>query len=118
MTDERARELFHVSLPDEWAAAQADGRCTTSTRGKTLAEEGYIHCSFTEQIDGVLARFYADVDEVVVLRIDPHRVPSPIVVEDLFDVGEAFPHIYGPIPLDAVIDATTARPAAMRADDA
>ena len=32
---------------------------------RTLAEEGYIHCSFAEQVAATAARFYGDVDEVV-----------------------------------------------------
>jgi uncharacterized protein (DUF952 family) len=85
-----------------------------STRSRTLAEEGFIHCSYAEQVAATVARYYGDVAEVVVLRIDPHRLTAPIVVEDLAGTGEEFPHVYGPIALDAVIDATTVNPAAMR----
>ena len=116
--DAPERELFHVALPDDWAAAREDGRYTTSTRGRTLAEEGYIHCSFAEQVPATMGRFYADVDAVVLLRIDPHRLASPVVVEDLVGSGEEFPHVYGPIALDAVIDATPLDPAAMRDGEA
>jgi len=112
------RELFHIALPDDWDAARVDGRYTTSTRGRTLDEEGYIHCSFAEQVPATLARFYSDLTVVVLLRIDPHRLASPVVVEDLVGAGEHFPHVYGPIALDAVIDATPVEPAAMREGDA
>ena len=61
-----------------------------------------------------IQRFYADLDEVVLLRIDPHRLGAPVIVEDLLGTGEEFPHVYGPIALDAVIDATSVAPAAMR----
>ena len=108
------RELFHVALPGDWEAAREDGRYTASTRGRTLDEEGYIHCSFADQVAATVTRFYADVDAVVLLRIDPHRLTSPVVVEDLVGAGEPFPHVYGPIALDAVIDATPVDPAAMR----
>ncbi len=108
------RELFHIALPDDWEAARADGRYTTSTRGRTLADEGFIHCSFAEQVATTIQRFYADLDEVVLLRIDPHRLGAPVIVEDLLGTGEEFPHVYGPIALDAVIDATSVAPAAMR----
>lgn len=109
-----ARELFHVALPEDWEAARVDGRYSISTRGRTLADEGFIHCSFAEQVATTIQRFYADVDEVILLRIDPHRLAAPVVVEDLVGTGEPFPHVYGPIPLDAVIDATPVAPAAMR----
>jgi glutathione S-transferase len=112
--DELDRELFHIALPADWEAARADGRYMASTRGRSLAEEGYIHCSFAEQVPATMARFYADLDAVVLLRIDPHRLTSPLVVEDLVGAGEPFPHVYGPIAVDAVIDATPVQPAAMR----
>ena len=102
-------ELFHIALPDDWDAAQAAGSYEVSTRGRTLAEEGYIHCSFAEQVAATASRFYGDVAEVVVLRIDPDRLTSPVVVEDLVGSGEDFPHVYGPINLDAVVGADTIR---------
>lgn len=118
MTAFPARAIFHVSLPEDWEEARLDGRYTISTRGRSLAEEGYIHCSFAEQVPQILGRFYADVEQVVVMRIDPHRLRSPVVVEDLIGAGESFPHVYGPIGVDAVIDVSLVHPAAMRAGDA
>ena len=58
----RGPELFHIAMPDDWAAAQRTGQYTASTRGRTLAEEGYIHCSFAEQVTATAARFYGDVE--------------------------------------------------------
>jgi glutathione S-transferase len=104
------RELFHIALPDDWAAAQRAGQVTDSTRGMSLEQEGYIHCSYAEQVAGVAARFYADLPEVVVLRIDPARLASPVIEEDLVGSGELFPHVYGPIELGAVVEARTASP--------
>jgi uncharacterized protein (DUF952 family) len=103
-------ELFHVALAEDWAAAEATGEYTTSTRGRSLTEEGFIHCSFAEQVDATAARFYADVDDAVVLRIDPGRLSSRVVVEDLDGTGERFPHVYGPIPVSAVVGVRPLRP--------
>lgn len=109
-----SRELFHIALPDDWELALTDGRYLKSTRDRWLADEGFIHCSFAEQVPATIQRFYADLAQVVLLRIDPHRLTSTVVVEDLVGTGEQFPHVYGPIGLDAVIDATPVDPAAMR----
>lgn len=98
-----AEAVFHVALPADVAAAEPTGSYTTSTRGVTLDDEGYIHCSFAHQVDTILARRYGDVDEVVVLRLDPTDLGGTIVVEDLLGTGEPFPHVYGPIPLTAVV---------------
>ena len=76
----------------------------------SLAEEGYIHCSFAEQVAATAGRFYGDVAEVVLLQIDPDRLTSPVVVEDLVGSGEPFPHVYGPIDLAAVVAADPTDP--------
>jgi glutathione S-transferase len=97
-------DLFHIALAEDWAAAQTTGEYVMSTRDRTLAEEGFIHCSFADQVDATAARFYADVDDAIVLRIDPRRLTSRVEVEDLFGTGERFPHVYGPIPVTAVVN--------------
>jgi uncharacterized protein (DUF952 family) len=102
--------LFHISLSSDWARAQRDGAITDSTRGIGLEQEGYIHCSFAEQVAATARRFYGDLDAIVLLRIDPDLVGSPVVVEDLVGSGEPFPHVYGPIPVTAVIAAITVSP--------
>ena len=99
------RPLYHVALASDWEGAQAAGRYAVSTRGRSLEDEGFVHCSFPEQVEATANRFYDDVDDVVLLRIDLDRLSCPVVVEDLVGSGEAFPHVYGAIDLDAVIEA-------------
>ena len=105
-------EFFHIALAADWAAAQSAGEYTMSTRGRTLAEEGFIHCSFADQVEATAARFYAGVDDAVVLRIDPVRLTSRVEIEDLYGTGEHFPHVYGTIPVTAVVDVQPLRPSA------
>jgi len=64
--------------------------------------EGFIHCSFAEQIDGVLKRYYSDAKRVVILEIDPSKLKSKLVIESSTG-GENYPHVYGPINIDAVV---------------
>ncbi len=74
-----------------------------STRGVTLEQEGFIHCSTREQMQDTANRFYGDLDQLVVLTIDALLVPSPIVFEPPApDMDVLFPHIYGPLPIAAV----------------
>ncbi len=101
MSDET---IFHAALPEDWAAAFATGEYTTSTRGMTLAEVGFIHLSTHEQIEGVANHFYGDVDQLVLLTVDPTRVSAEIRWEPPAPgVDELFPHIYGPLPIAAVV---------------
>jgi uncharacterized protein (DUF952 family) len=105
-----AADIYHIALRSDWEAATAEGQYAISTRGRSLASNGFIHCCFAEQVDATAERFYADVDDAVVLRIDPRRLASRIVVEDLGGTGEQFPHLYGPIPVDAVVEVRRLRP--------
>ena len=96
--------IFHVALVSEWEAALRSGSYTTSTRGRTLAQEGFIHASRGDQWQGVRDRFYSDVDEpLVLLVIETARLDVPVVAEPVPDSTETFPHIYGPLPTAAVV---------------
>jgi uncharacterized protein (DUF952 family)/heme-degrading monooxygenase HmoA len=102
---QRAARVFHVALPGDWEAAQLAGEYTTSTRGRSLAEEGFIHCSFADQVEAIANRYYADLDALVLLTIDPSLLGSELVVEDPFPgAPQRFPHVYAPIPVTAVVE--------------
>ncbi len=97
--------LHHLALPDDWAAAFTTGEYRMSTRGLTIDDVGYIHCSTPAQVESTANRFYGDLQQLVLLTIDPVRVPSAIVFEPpMQGSDDLFPHIYGPIPIEAVID--------------
>lgn len=96
--------IYHLALAEDWDAARERGSYTTSTRGRTLAEEGFIHASSAEQVVAVYERFYGDAGSLVLLEIDPDLVGSAIVDEAPHpDATETFPHIYGPLPVSAVV---------------
>ena len=94
-----ADPILHVALEREWAAAQAVGVFEVSSLGKTLAEEGFIHCCYPDQLDGVFERYYSGVTEpLCVLVIDPDLLTAPLVAEDLIGAGENFPARLRPDP--------------------
>ena len=98
--------IFHLAESGHWAAAQASGSYAQSTRGCTLAEEGFIHASSAEQWPVVRSRFYADYPgDLVLLTIDPDLLHAELRLE-VGDIvtGESFPHIYGPLDVDAVVE--------------
>jgi len=101
------RTIVHMALPEDWEAAQLDDEYTTSTRGVSLAEEGFIHCSHPHQVETVANAFYGDVDLLVLLLIDIDILESEVVEEPPFPGSpDRFPHIYGPIDLEAVVATT------------
>jgi uncharacterized protein (DUF952 family) len=96
--------LFHLALRRDWEAAQGAGEYRVSTLGRTLAEEGFLHASYAHQWPGVRDAYYADVTEpLVLLEVDPARLDVPVVEEVPAGGDEAFPHVYGPLPVAAVI---------------
>lgn len=100
-------ELLHLALPDDWTAARETGEYRMSTRGRTLEQVGFIHCSRPDQLEGVANRFYADLGEVVILQIDPELLDAEVRLEPPADgIDELFPHVYGPIPTSAVVATT------------
>lgn len=102
--------IFHVCAAADWAAAQTAGIYRQSTRGQSLDEVGFIHCSFADQVERIGALLYGDEPaDLVVLVIDPKRVGVPVVVENLDGGAELFPHIYGAIELEAVLDVLPAQ---------
>jgi glutathione S-transferase len=100
--------IFHLALAEDWAEAFTIGEYRVSTRGMTLDEVGFIHCSTHAQIVDTANRFYGDLDQLVLLTVDPVLVPSPIVYEPPApDLDELFPHVYGPLPIAAVVHTKT-----------
>ena len=100
--------IFHIATLADWEAAQASGAYTTSTRGVSLEQEGFIHASRADQWEGVRAAFYADVAEpLVLLEIDTDLLDVPVVEEPPAPgVVETFPHVYGAIAPGAVVGVT------------
>jgi uncharacterized protein (DUF952 family) len=99
-----ANLIVHLTERSLWEEARSRGTYEISTRGRTLLEEGFIHCSTREQLPGTAARFFAGVPDLVVLVIDPARLDVPLKYEAPAPGAEEFPHVYGPIPVDAVVD--------------
>lgn len=103
----RAMLIFHVATHADWSGAQLEGAYRTSTLGKTLEDEGFIHCSRYFQVDEVLKRHYRDYDaRLTLLTINPRRLAAPWQLDVVPGEPMSFPHVYGPINFDAVVAAT------------
>ena len=69
----------------------------------SLSSLGFIHCCRKEQLKFVRENWFSDEKNLVVLKINSDKVTAKLVNENLEGGDELFPHIYGPINLDAVI---------------
>jgi len=96
------KKIYHIVSPEAWEAAEPSG----VYRAASLEDEGFIHCSFEDQLDAVLGRYYTGAGSLNILEIDPGRLTSELV-EELSTNNEIYPHIYGPLNLDAVVGVST-----------
>jgi release factor glutamine methyltransferase len=94
---QRLGQIVHLCHRLDWQEAQREG----IFRSASLETEGFIHCSQPEQVVEVANRFYRGMHEPVLLWLDPDKVKAEIRWESAG--GIQFPHIYGPINLEAVI---------------
>jgi uncharacterized protein (DUF952 family) len=94
--------IYHVATLADWKQAEGTGTYTTSTFGRSLEQEGFIHAAYHDQVPTVRDRHYADVAEpLLVLEIESDLLDAEVRDEP---VGDAtYPHVYGPIPTDAVV---------------
>lgn len=91
--------ILHLATRGDWEAR------TDVYRAPSLDEEGFIHCSTQSQLAGVAGRHFRGRTDLVLLTIDPEQLEDRVVYEDLEGLGEDYPHVYGPIPVTAVVSA-------------
>ena len=90
--------IFHVTTLAQWEQAQHDGEY----RSPGFEQEQFLHCCTPGQLEGVLHRYFTPPPEgLILLLIDEARVLPEIRYEG--DTGP-FPHIYGPLNLEAVLE--------------
>ena len=92
--------IYHITTKNQWQKAQENG----FYESPSLKQEGFIHCSEEGQVQGVIERYFAGQNDLVKLNIDTDKLTSRFVFEWSPSTQDTFPHVYGPINLDAVID--------------
>ena len=92
-------KIYHIVSAADWA--KFDGEQTYEA--DSLRSEGFVHLSEQQQVAGVLDRYYRSVPDLLLLHIDPARLMHELKYEAATN-GERFPHVYGPINKDAVVD--------------
>ncbi len=91
--------IFHIVLPEVWEKFKNE----KFYEADSLKTEGFIHCSFTRQVETVLQRYYKDAQKVLILEIEPKKLMSKLV-EEPSTGGEIYPHIYGKINAEAIVN--------------
>jgi uncharacterized protein (DUF952 family) len=91
--------VFKICRGEEWAQAEPAG----SFLGSGIdARDGYIHLSTAEQVADTAARHFAGIDGLVLVAVDTDAL-GPALKWEPSRGGALFPHLYGPLPLGAVL---------------
>lgn len=92
--------LFHLTTREEWKTYQKDG----NYEPESLDSEGIIHCSSGDQLEETANRLFAGKQKILLLVIDVSSLHPQVKYEKDSETGNKFPHIYGPLNTNAVID--------------
>ncbi|MBB6430224.1 DUF952 domain-containing protein [Algisphaera agarilytica] len=92
--------ILHITQEQAWSDVQAEGRYETPS----LHSQGFIHCSTNEQVLEVANVLFKDQAGLVLLCIDRGKIVPEVRYENCEGGDRLFPHIYGPLNLDAVLD--------------
>jgi uncharacterized protein (DUF952 family) len=92
--------IYHIATRSDWDHAKQTG----FYEHPSLKEEGFIHCSEEQQVAGVLERYFQGKTDLVKLVIDTQKLKSRYVHEWSPSTLDTYPHVYGTINTDAVID--------------
>lgn len=90
--------ILHLISEEDWEKIKTGEVYTPSS----LDEEGFIHCATEEQAVWVANTFFKGHSDLLLLFIDTDKLHSKIVYEDTENTGMLFPHVYGPLNLDAI----------------
>lgn len=91
-------KIYHIVLPEVWEKFKDE----ELYEAESLATEGFIHCSFEGQLEGVLERYYKGVEKVLIMEIETKDLFSKMVSEPSTN-DELYPHIYGKINKHAIV---------------
>ena len=91
--------ILHITQLEDWRQALEVG----DYRAESLSTEGFIHCSRPEQVIQVANTFFRGKTGLVLLCIERNQVACPIRDENLEGGEGLFPHVYGSLNLEAVI---------------
>ena len=105
--------IYHVTDLAAWRTAHQKARLSDGQgfyENPSLHAEGFIHCSQEHQVAGVLERYFKGKTDLVKLVIDTDKLTSRYAFDWSPSIADTFPHIYGPINLEAVIDVISITP--------
>ena len=91
--------IYHITTKSWWTKFEG----LDYYESPTFNEETFIHLSTTEQVAGVLERYYAGQTDLLKLHVDTEKLSTELKYERATN-NEFFPHLYGRLNKSAVLE--------------
>jgi len=98
---EKSKIIYHIAFQEDWKKAQEQGVYTL----ESVEKEGFIHASLENQVLNSANLFFKNKTDLLLLAIDSEKVKVEVKYENTMGGEELFPHIYGDLTLDAILEA-------------
>jgi uncharacterized protein (DUF952 family) len=94
--------ILHITTKRDWEEAKRNG----VYEAPSIKTDGFIHCSTARQTIETANAFFRGTADLVLLLIDEDAARAEVRYEPPAsghsDPNDLFPHLYGPLNLDAV----------------
>ena len=94
--------IYHITSSENWKLHQYQDKYLESS----LKTVGFIHCSKKDQVVRSFFNYFGEDKHLVLLTINPLKLSSQLKYDPAPKNNELFPHIYGPINMDAIVTST------------
>lgn len=90
--------IYHIISEDEWEGVSKKESYTPDS----LSSEGFIHFSFSDQVNEVIKRYYKEVEDLLLLKVEISKIKSNLKIETIGNFG-SYPHLYSGLKLENVV---------------
>ncbi|HLR24757.1 MAG TPA: DUF952 domain-containing protein [Fodinibius sp.] len=92
--------IFHITTKNIFKKATNN----SVFEPESLETEGFIHCSRGDQVEETANEKFGSREQILLLVIDVSALSSELKYDKDEEKGGKYPHIYGPLNTDAIID--------------
>jgi len=97
--------IYKLCSAEDWAACQRDGRLPWAEVDR---QDGFVHLSASHQLRATAAKHFRGRSGLVLLEVDPARLPEGALRWEVSRGGDRFPHLYAELDRACVTRAESA----------
>ncbi len=100
---ETPKYLYKVLSVENWKASDKTVKLSSE-------DDAFIHLSTEDQLDRIVGKYWAQVPEYVILKIDTSKLPGKLLFEANPGGENKYYHLYnGSIPLNSIVESKTVK---------